>query len=63
MEIDELLELMKTRRSMRRFKPDPIPDEYIEKMLEAARWSPSGANAQPWEFIIIKEPETNRCWE
>lgn len=58
MKIDELLELMKTRRSMRRFKPEPIPDEYIDKMIEAARWSPSGANAQPWEFIIIKDQET-----
>lgn len=43
---------------IRRFKPDPIPDEYIDKMIEAARWSPSGANAQPWEFIIVKDPKT-----
>ena len=58
MEIHELLDLMRTRRSVRRFKPDPVPDEYIEKMIEAARWSPSGVNAQPWEFIIVKDPET-----
>ncbi len=58
MEIDELLDFFRTRRSMRRFKPDPIPDEYIEKMIEAARWAPSGANGQPWEFIIIKDQKT-----
>jgi len=52
--IDEFVELARTRRSVRRFKPDPVPDEYIEKMLEAARWAQSGANAQPWEFIVVK---------
>jgi nitroreductase len=58
MKIDDFLNLLKTRRSMRRFRRDSIPDEYIEKMIEAARWAPSGANAQPWEFIIVKDPET-----
>ncbi len=54
-EIDELLEFLKRRRSCRRFKPDPIPDEWVNKVIEAARWAPSGANAQPWEFIIVKD--------
>lgn len=58
MQIDELIELVKKRRSIRRFKPDPFPDEYIEKMLETARWAMSGANAQPWEFIVVKDKET-----
>jgi nitroreductase len=58
MNIDELLDFLRTRQSVRRFKPDSIPDEYIEKMIEAARWSPSGANAQPWEFIVIKDRDT-----
>ncbi|MFC1872276.1 nitroreductase family protein [Chloroflexota bacterium] len=58
MQFDEFLELVKKRRSIRRFKPDPVPDEYVEKMIEAARWSPSGANGQPWEFIIVKDQET-----
>lgn len=47
MEIDELLEFMKKRRSIRRFKSDAVPDEHIEKMLEAGRWAMSGANTQP----------------
>lgn len=58
MRIDEFLELARERRSVRKFKPDPIPDECIEKILEAARWAMSGANAQPWEFIVIKDKET-----
>jgi nitroreductase len=57
MNYEELLELAKNRRSIRRFKPDPIPDEYIDKIIEVARWAPSGFNQQPWEFVVIKKPE------
>ncbi|MBI4334303.1 MAG: nitroreductase family protein [Chloroflexi bacterium] len=55
MEIDTLLDLMRRRRSARRFKPDPIPDEHIQKILEAGRWAMSGANGQPWEFVVVKD--------
>ncbi len=58
MNYDAFLELVKKRRSIRRFKPDSVPDEYIEKIIEAARWAPSGANSQPWEFVVIKDQET-----
>lgn len=58
MHINELLDLVKKRRSVRKFKPDPIPEEYIELMIEAARWAQSGANAQPWEFIVVKDRNT-----
>jgi len=57
MQIDEFLELVYKRRSIRRLKPDPIPDEWVEKILEAGRWAMSGANAQPWEFIVVKNKE------
>jgi 5,6-dimethylbenzimidazole synthase len=53
---EALLALVKKRRSCRRFRPDPIPDGSIEKILEAARWAMSGANSQPWEFIVVREP-------
>jgi nitroreductase len=49
------LELAKKRRSIRRFRPDPIPDDYVDKIIEAARWAPSGFNSQPWEFVVIKD--------
>jgi nitroreductase len=46
------------RRSIRRFKPDPVPDEYITALLDSARLAPSGCNAQPWRFRIVKDRET-----
>jgi nitroreductase len=55
MDYDSFLELAKNRRSIRRFRPDPIPDEYVDKIIEAARWAPSGFNSQPWEFVVIKD--------
>ncbi len=55
MNYESFLELVERRRSIRRFKPDPIPDEYVDKIIEAARWAPSGFNSQPWEFVVIKD--------
>ena len=55
MDYDSFLELVRNRRSIRRFKSDPIPDEAIDKIIEAARWAPSGYNSQPWEFVVIKD--------
>lgn len=55
---DSLLEVVKTRRSVRYFKPDPVPDEIIDKIIEVARWSPSGFHTQPWEFVVVKKKET-----
>lgn len=52
---DELLELAKTRRTIRALKPDPVPDELIEKALEVARWAPSGFNMQFAEFVVLTE--------
>jgi len=54
LDFNQFLELVKARRSIRRLKPDPIPAEYIEKVIDAARWAPSGANTQPWEFIVVR---------
>ncbi len=55
---DELLELVKKRHSCRRFRPDPIPDGHVEKLLEAARWAMSGGNSQPWELILVRNRKT-----
>ena len=57
MDIENFIDLLKSRRSIRAYKPDPIPDEYIQKIIEAARWAPSGGDAQPWEFIVIKRKD------
>ncbi len=51
----EVLEAIKTRRSIRRYKTDPIDDKIIETVLEAARWAPSWANTQCWRFIVVRD--------
>ena len=56
----EVLEAIRTRRSIRQFKQEPVPPELIEKLLEAARWAPSSANTQPWEFIVITDTEIKK---
>jgi nitroreductase len=60
MTIDELIELVHKRRCARLFTQEPIPDEDIDKILEVARWAMSGANAQPWEFIVVKDHEMRK---
>jgi 5,6-dimethylbenzimidazole synthase len=55
---DMLLKLVKTRTSVRKFRSAPIPDDTIDKILEVARWAMSGANSQPWEFIVVKDDDT-----
>lgn len=60
MDYDALLEIVKSTRSIRRFKADPIPDEYIDKIIEVARWAPSGFNQQPWEFVVVRKPELRK---
>ena len=54
----ELLEALRTRRAICRFKKEPVPGELIEKLLEAARCSPSSINSQPWELIVVTNPDT-----
>ena len=54
----ELMEAIKARGSVRRYKPTPVKEEDLEKVLEAARWAPSWANSQCWRFIVIKDPQT-----
>jgi 5,6-dimethylbenzimidazole synthase len=49
----DVLAAIRERRSCRDFRSTPIPDETIEKILEAAVWAPSPMNAQPWEFIVV----------
>ena len=55
MNYEGFLELVRYRKSIRRFKPNPIPDEHIIKILDAAHYAMSGANSQPWEFIVVKD--------
>lgn len=60
MKYEDFLELLRYRRSIRRFKPDAISDEYIIKILDAAHYAMSGANSQPWEFVVVKDPDVKK---
>ena len=55
-----LFEIMRTTRSMRRLKPDPVPDDLIRRILEAAVCAPSGGNMQRWRFLVVRDPEVKR---
>ena len=51
----DLFEIMETCRSMRRLKPDPVPDELIARILQAGTCAPNGGNFQRWRFLVIKD--------
>ncbi len=50
-----LIEAMSTLRAVRRLKPDPIPDDVLDRVLQAAAWAPTGGNAQPWRIVLVKD--------
>jgi len=52
-----LHDFLRSRRSVRRFAPDPIPDAVIERILTTATYAPSAHNRQPWRFVVIKNPD------
>ncbi len=56
----DVCEAIRKRRSIRKFKPDPIPEDKIRLLLESARLAPSGTNTQPWRFIVVKDDNTKR---
>src|SRR3954454_18209520 len=56
----DLFEIIRTTRSMRRLKPDPVPREVIRKILEAGTAAPSGGNMQRWRFLVVRDPEVKR---
>jgi len=51
----DFYKVVRTRRSIRSYKPDPIPNDVLRRVLEAARIAPSGLNRQPWKFIIVRD--------
>ena len=56
----EVLEAIRTRRSIRSYRSDPVPEELIAKVLEAGQWAASASNAQPWSFVVFTDPEVKR---
>lgn len=60
-ELNDVFEIMSTTRSMRRLKPDPVPDELIRKILEAGAGAANGGNTQKWRFLVIKDPAIKKA--
>ena len=55
-----LFEALYSQRALRKLKPDDVPDDLISKLIESATKAPSGADRQPWRFLVIRGPETKR---
>ena len=55
---DPLLAAFTKRQTVRRYKPDPVPEDHVRQILEAARRAPTCMNQQPWKFLVIRKPET-----
>ena len=56
----EFTDVVTTTRAIRRYRPEPIPDEDLNKILFAASRAPSGSNSQPWRFIVLRDGPTAR---
>ena len=54
----DVYDALRTRRTVREFKDDPVTDESLAKLLSAARWSPSSRNQQPWRLVVIRDRDT-----
>jgi nitroreductase len=55
--VEAAIKIIQDRRSVRQYSDEPVSEEHLEMILEAARQAPSGENAQPWRFIIVKDPD------
>ncbi|HMK77143.1 MAG TPA: nitroreductase family protein [Thermodesulfobacteriota bacterium] len=53
--MNEVLKAIRNRRTVRRFKPNPVDEKMLQMILEAGRWAPSFSNLQPWRFIVVRD--------
>ncbi len=60
MELLDVFEAIRNRRSIRAFTGEDVSEEEVERLIDAARWAPSAGNIQPWEFIVIRDRKTKR---
>lgn len=58
--VSDVLNFLLSRRSVRKFKPNPIPDELLIQILDVARYAPSARNSQPWIFVVVKDSEVKK---
>ena len=57
----DLYEAMRTCRAVRRLRPDPIPDDVLQRVVQAAAWAPTGGNVQPWRVILVRSPNAKQA--
>jgi nitroreductase len=57
----DVLEAIRIRRSVRKYRDDPIPDDVLDRMLEAIRLAPSACNYQPWRFVVVRDKQTREA--
>jgi nitroreductase len=55
-----VFEAIETRRSVRKYRPQPVPDGHLKQILEAARLAPSAGNRQPWRFVVVRDPRLRK---
>ena len=55
---EDRITFLRSLRAVRSFRPDPVPQEVVDDILEVARWSGSASNRQPWELVVIRDKET-----
>ena len=58
--VEDRIAFLRRLRAVRSFRPDPVPQEVVNDILEVARWSGSASNRQPWELVVIQDQETLR---
>ena len=54
---EDRIAFLRSLRAVRSFRPDPVPREVVQDILEVARWSGSASNRQPWELVVIRDRE------
>ncbi len=54
---EALLDLIRSRRSIRQYRSKPVPEHMLEQVLEAGRWAPSASNQQPWAFVVVRDKQ------
>jgi len=59
--MNDIYEMMSTLRAVRRLRSDPIPDDVLDRVLQAAAWAPTGGNMQPWRVVVVRSPERKQA--
>ncbi|MEM1332045.1 MAG: nitroreductase family protein [Actinomycetota bacterium] len=57
----DLYDVMSTLRAVRKLRPDPIPEDVLERVLQAACWAPTGGNTQPWRVVVVTDDDGRRA--